>query len=112
MTRVRVCRCLHLCAGTPRIVNIYFNFVIFVCCALLPLPLPYHVACIPPRLMLSSSLYFVATTVQQSYSMFVWTASMRVLALHMRVCDVCDVCMLWCGNMWHVILLLLLCCSK
>ena len=37
----------------------------------------------------SRALYFVAATVQKSHSKFVWTASMRVLALHnMRVCDV------------------------
>ena len=38
----------------------------------------------------SQALYFVAATVQQqSHNKFVWTTSMRVLALHMRVCDVC-----------------------
>ena len=84
MTRVRVCRCVQVCAflcdGTP-----HFSFF---GCSGLQLLLPYHDVCITPS---SQALYYVAATAQQqSHSKFVWTASMAVLTLRMRVCDVCD----------------------
>ena len=35
------------------------------------------------------ALYFAATVQQQSHIKFVWTTTMRVWTLHMRVCSVC-----------------------
>ena len=57
----------------------------FLACSALLLLLPYHV-CITPFLNQALNLHYVAATAkQQSQSKFVWTTSIRVLTLHIRV---------------------------
>ena len=52
------------------------------------------------------ALYFAATVQQQSHIKFVWTTTMRVWTLHMRVCSVCyDTC----AGTPHISFLFLLC---
>ena len=69
----------YLSVGTPRF-SFIFYFVFSACCSRI-MPSVSH------RGSSSRALYFVAATVQlQSHSKFVWTTSIHVLAMHLRVC--------------------------
>ena len=82
---IRVCRCLQVCAfvcWNPA--NQLSHFVCSSCCC--------RIMPVLHRASSSRALYFVAATVQQqSHSKFVWTTSVRMLALHLyaRVMCVC-----------------------
>ena len=73
-----VCGCVHLCAGTPHLFVSAYDFFCLLCFT-------------AAAAAVSCRLYHTVPKVLElsSHSKFVWTASMRVLALHMRVCDVC-----------------------
>ena len=81
---VRVCALI--CVLAPQFSAVFFVLFALLavcCCCCRIMPSVYH------RASSSRALYFVAATVQQqSRRKFVWIACVRVLALHMRVCDV------------------------